>query len=96
MSSSMTRKDKGEQNIEQPFQRGVNLSGNENENLTAVHIAACFGHLLALKTLLVLGARLLPSTTYGNSPLHLAVLHGHAEAVGILLRHHSDTEQRNV
>lgn len=65
---------------------GANINDNsELDNFTALHYAAQNGHSEIVDLLLMLGANVNATTSYGNTPLHQACIGDHVECVKLLL-----------
>lgn len=55
------------------FLQGANLSMEDYDGRTPLHIAACEGHLKLVQYLLSQGATVYAKDRYGNTPLRNAV-----------------------
>ncbi|XP_047677514.1 60 kDa lysophospholipase isoform X2 [Tachysurus fulvidraco] len=63
---------------------GANLSMEDYDGRTPLHIAACEGHLKLVQYLLSLGATVYAKDRYGNTPLRNAVRFRHKDVVKLL------------
>ena len=62
-----------------------NVSCEDKDGMTPLHIACQSGHTKIAELLLDRGADIEPVDSDSNTPLHLAAMHGHFEIVKILL-----------
>ena len=77
--------------IEQLLARSVDLEAEGEDGLTALTLAALYGHHEACALLLAAGADPAHYDDHGNTALHLGAMRGHGEVVRLLLDHAPQT-----
>lgn len=77
------------------LEQGANIHAVDEQNWSALHLAAFFGRADACQSLLAHGANADAVTKRGESALHLAAHDGHADICLILLAHGSDPCAKN-
>lgn len=77
--------------IEQLLARSVDLEAEGEDGLTALTLAALYGHHDACALLLAAGADPAHYDDHGNTALHLGAMRGHGEVVRLLLDHAPQT-----
>jgi len=83
------------------LEHGVPLEATDYEGSTAMYAAAAGGSVPVLQMLLMKGARIDATNSYGDSPLDIAIENKHPEAVALLKSHgasqiHGTPEQREA
>ncbi len=73
---------------------GAAVDATDALGLTALHLAALHGHVVAARMLLAHGADVNARDSYGLTPLHLASQYGHTELVRLLLLHGADVSAK--
>jgi ankyrin repeat protein len=77
------------------LQQNPNLLENNPTQISPLHIAAYFGNLPALKSILEKGAKIDNANCRGNTPLHFAAFALQAEAVAYLLAQGANPKAAN-
>ena len=71
------------------------IKHKNNDSLTALHEAACYGYKEICENLIDLGANIDTITSNGNTPIHFAIVNGHVNTVQFLIQKNSRLDIQN-
>jgi uncharacterized protein len=66
---------------------GANINSETRAGLTPLHVAAIYGKVSVVRTLLKASPKLDAPDQFGETPLHKAVAQGHEEITQLLIMH---------
>ncbi len=80
--------------VESGLDAGLDVNATDEDETTALHVAAANGNEAVVRVLLMRGASLDKANTMGWTPLLLASRHGHINVLTLLLQNNADLNAR--